>query len=48
MWCGGAILVVVVVVVRVWSIGLPALRPINSLQHPADILAELGPALLQK
>lgn len=50
MRCGGAILVVVVVVVvvRVWPVGLPALWPVNSLQHPADVLAELGPALLQQ
>ena len=37
-----------VVVVRVWPVGLPALWPVNSLQHPADILAELGLALLQQ
>ena len=40
--------ILVVVVVRVWPVGLPALRPVNSLQHPADILAEFCLALLQQ
>ena len=33
---------------RVWPVGLPALWPVNSLQHPTDVLAELCPALLQQ
>ncbi len=46
MRCCRAILVGMMV--RVWPVGLPVLRPVNSLQHPTDILAELCPALLQQ
>lgn len=34
------VLVFMVVVVTMWPLHLPALRPINRLQHPCHVLVE--------